>query len=206
MHRPSNSDGLNGGTTVHDDRTHMSCALCGPGAASKVRFAERIQQAPFDFAARKTPERQHFRIVECSLCGLVYSNPMLPHDAICRLYVESPFIQEQQLGNMCHDYRRQMERLLPRLPARERLLEIGCSSGFFLKAVRPYFKEVHGVEPGAEAVRNADPAIRPQIVNSLFHAGLFPPASFDAICCFQILDHLLDPVATAEAGRDHPAL
>ena len=181
---------------MHDDRTEMTCALCGPGAASKVRFPELIQRASFDFAARKTPERQHFRIVECSQCGLVYSNPILPQEDIYRLYEDSPFIQEQQLGNMCHDYRRQLERLLPLLPARQRLLEIGCSSGFFLKAVLPLFEEVRGVEPGAEAVRSADPAIRPQIINSLFHAELFPPASFDAVCCFQILDHLLDPVDT----------
>jgi SAM-dependent methyltransferase len=183
-------------TSVNDDRIEMTCALCGPGAASKVRFSERIRQASFDFAARKTPKRQHFRIVECAQCGLVYSNPILPHEDIHQLYLDSPFIQEQQLGNMCHDYRRQLERLLPLLPSRERLLEIGCSSGFFLKAARPFFDEVRGVEPGVEAVQNADPSIRPQIVNSLFHDRLFPPASFDAVCCFQILDHLLDPVAT----------
>jgi SAM-dependent methyltransferase len=181
---------------VCDVRTAMTCALCGPGAPSKVRLAERIQQEPYDFAARKTPERQHFRIVECLQCGLVYSNPILPHDAIDRLYVDGRFIAEQQLENMCRDYRRQIERLLPLLLARQRLLEIGCSSGFFLKAARPFFDEVRGVEPGAEAVRNADPAVRTQIVNSRFHANLFPAASFDAVCCFQILDHLLDPVGT----------
>ena len=57
---------------------------------------------------------------------------------------------------------------------------------------------MHGVEPGVEAVKSADPAIRPQIVNDLFDADLFPPASFDAVCCFQILDHLLDPVSTLQ--------
>ncbi len=183
---------------MHDDRTDTTCTLCGPGAASTVRFPEMIQRESFDFAARKTPERQHFRIVECSSCGLVYSNPILPQEDIYRLYEDSPFIQEQQLGNMCHDYRRQLERLLPLMPARQRLLEIGCSSGFFLKAASPFFEEVHGVEPGVEAVNSADPAIRPQIVNDLFDADLFPPASFDAVCCFQILDHLLDPVSTLQ--------
>ena len=191
-HQPSRGER----TATSDARIEMTCALCGPGAPSKVRYREQIQQAPFDFAARKTPSRQHFRIVECRHCGLVYSNPILPHEAIYRLYEDSPFIQEQQLGNMCHDYQRQLKRLLPLLPSRQRLLEIGCSSGFFLKAARPFFDEVRGVEPGVDAVQNADPSIRPQIVNSLFSSELFPPASFDAVCCFQILDHLLDPVAT----------
>jgi len=37
--------------------------------------------------------------------------------------------------------------------------------------------------------------VRSRIVNSLFRADLFPPESFDVICCFQVLDHLLDPGA-----------
>ena len=100
-----------------------------------------IHRTSFDFAAHKTPERQHFRIVECSSCGLVYSNPILPQEDIYRLYEDSPFIQEQQLGNMCHDYRRQLERLLPLLPARQRLLEIGSRAAFFSRRRVPFSRK-----------------------------------------------------------------
>jgi 2-polyprenyl-3-methyl-5-hydroxy-6-metoxy-1,4-benzoquinol methylase len=181
---------------MHADRTEMYCALCGPEAPARVRFPERVHSPEFDFAARKVPRKQHFRIMECVRCGLVYSNPILPHDAIYQLYEQCPFIQEQQLENMRRDYRCELERLLPLLPARQRLLEVGCSSGFFLKAVQPLFDEVRGVELGEEAIRHADPSVRPNIVNAPFSADLFPPGSFDVVCFFQILDHLLDPVQT----------
>ena len=72
----------------------MTCALCGPGARSKVRPAERIQQGPYDFAARKTPDRQHFRIVECLQCGLVYDVEhiyLFDHRAVASLLERTGF-------------------------------------------------------------------------------------------------------------------
>ena len=178
------------------ERTEIPCAICGPGVAYHVRYEEQIDEGPINFTARKTPTRQHFRVVECSRCGLIYSNPILPLDTIYRLYRESPFIQEMQLKSMVRDYQDQVKDLLPLLNHHDRLLEIGCSSGFFLKAaLKLGFKEVWGVEPGEEAVRRADPSISPHIVNALFRGDLFPAESFDLICCFQVLDHLLDPNA-----------
>lgn len=175
-------------------RTEIPCALCGPGAGYQVRFEEQIGKDSINFTARKTPSRQHFRIVECNRCGLIYSNPVLPFETIRRLYRHSPFIQEAQLESMVRDYQDQVKAILPLLGRRDRLLEIGCASGFFLQAALTMgFKEVVGVEPGLAAVERADPSIRSRIVNALFHADLFPPESFDLVCCFQVLDHLLDP-------------
>jgi SAM-dependent methyltransferase len=176
------------------ERVEISCALCGSAVPSRVRYPERIQDTPIDFAARKKPSRQHFRVVECQGCGLVYSTPILSPDVIDRLYRDSPFIQEEQVGNMGRDYQDQVRRILPMLPLKQRLLEIGCANGFFLQLAQELgFREVWGVEPGAEAVRRADPAIRARIVNAHFSADLFPAESFDVVCCFQVLDHLLSP-------------
>jgi SAM-dependent methyltransferase len=177
-------------------RTEISCALCGPGVPYRVRLAERLDEGHIDFAARKLPTRQHFRIVECRGCGLIYSNPIFSLDTIHQLYRESPFIQEAQLSSMVRDYQVEVRGILPLLERRERLLEIGCSSGYFLKAALELgFPHVQGVEPGEDAVRRAPPALRGRIVNALFHAELFPPESFDLVCCFQALDHFLDPNA-----------
>lgn len=182
--------------TQPPDRRELPCAICGPGVPSRVRYEERIQEVKIDFAARKTPTRQHFRMVECSGCGLIYSSPILPPDTIYRLYRHSPFIQETQLDNMIRDYQDQLRRLLPLLPAKARLLEIGCANGMFLEAALELgFEDVRGVEPGEEAVQRAHPSVRSKIANSIFSADLFPQESFDVVCCFQVLDHLLDPNA-----------
>lgn len=177
-------------------RQEISCALCGAGVPYRVRFPECLRPASLDFAARKTPTRQHFRMVECVNCGLVYSSPIVPPEVIHELYRHSPFLHESQLANMIRDYQTQLRSLLPLLPSKGRLLEIGCANGLFLKAALELgFEDVRGVEPGEESVRAADPAVRGKIVNALFHAELFPPESFDVVCCFQVLDHLLEPGA-----------
>lgn len=113
---------------------------------------------------------------------------------IYHLYQRSSFLQERQLEYMLCDYREQLRQILPLLPAKGRLLEIGCANGFFLEAALELgFEDVCGVEPSEDAVRMANPYIRPKISNGVFSRDLFPPSSFDVVCCFQVLDHLLDP-------------
>jgi 2-polyprenyl-3-methyl-5-hydroxy-6-metoxy-1,4-benzoquinol methylase len=121
---------------------------------------------------------------------------------IYRLYRHSPFLHEGQLGNMLRDYRDQLRQILPLLPAKGRLLEIGCANGFFLEAALQLgFDDVRGVEPSADAVRKAHPHIRPKIINAVFNPDLFPKSSFDIVCCFQVLDHLLDPKAVLHGAH-----
>src|SRR5262249_20202819 len=75
-----------------------------------------------------------------------------------------------------------------------RVLEIGCADGFFLKALKQAgYRLLQGVEPGEKAVAAAPPDIRPHILNDFFHTNNFPAGSFDAVCCFQIMDRLPDP-------------
>ena len=175
---------------------NLSCVVCGPGTAFRVKYPQRLPPAGVDFAARRTPCRIHFRIVECTGCGLIYSNPIYPCDEILQLYRSARYILEPQLDNMRQDYLRQLQRAMPLAPSRRRLLEIGCASGFFLKRAREAgFEEVVGVEPGLQAVESAEADIRAAIVNDVFRAEQFEAGSFDCACAFQVLDHLLDPRA-----------
>jgi len=57
---------------------------------------------------------------------------------------------------------------------------------------------VRGVEPSARAIESAPGDIRGCIVCAMMGPGLFAEASFDAICLFQVLDHLFDPAAAME--------
>ncbi|MDP2653239.1 MAG: class I SAM-dependent methyltransferase [Candidatus Omnitrophota bacterium] len=170
-----------------------SCPICGPGTPFRVRYPEKFDRSSLAFVARKTPDHTHFRIVQCNNCGLVYSNPILPEEDIRGLYRRSAFIHEEQLGNMLRDYLEQFEEILP-LMNKENLLEVGCSSGFFLDAARRSgFENVRGVELSVEAVANAPESVRGSIVNDEFRTGIFPPGHFDAVCFFQVFDHVIDP-------------
>lgn len=82
------------------------------------------------------------------------------------------------------------------VPEKGKLLEIGCGNGFFLEvALAQGYREVRGVEPSSHAIEKASPKIKPFIKKEMFTRNSFPEATFDCICIFQTLDHLLDPVA-----------
>ena len=170
------------------------CAICGLGTPFHVKYPANFGAEDLDFAARKTPKCRHFRIVVCDRCGLTYSTPILAPEHIIYLYRESRIIDEVQIQNIRADYLVQLARAKSAAGQCDRLLEVGCSSGFFLKAAKESgIANVRGVEPGRVAVAMAAEEIRPLIVNDIFHDGLFSENSFDIVCCFQVLDHILEP-------------
>jgi 2-polyprenyl-3-methyl-5-hydroxy-6-metoxy-1,4-benzoquinol methylase len=169
------------------------CPICPTGTSYTVRFPAQFDRESLQFIARKTPDHMHFRIVRCDGCGLIFSNPIIPPEEIMALYRESGFIAEEQLLNMRRDYVDELQTILP-LVERGRLLEVGCSNGFFLQEIRRLgFNEIHGVEPSREAVAHADPSVRANIVNDQLRPGLFAPEYFDVICFFQVFDHVVNP-------------
>ncbi len=180
----------------------VPCALCGPEAPYDVLSPSRFNYTGIEpkqlFSARRIPARLHFRIVRCQQCGLIYSNPIYNTSKIKKLYEESEFIDDpflqKQYENIIHYYELQLKKASSYLKCKDNLLDIGCGNGFFLKAAKKLgFKNVCGVEPGKDAVQKADPDIRPCIINETFHKGLFEKESFDIVCFFHVLDHIIDP-------------
>lgn len=179
------------------ERSKKSCFICGAAEKSLVKYPENFQRKEFDFAARKQPEHLHFQINECAGCGLIFSSPILPSSEIESLYRESYFIEEPQLENMLLDYVDQLKHAMTLKPDIDSLLEVGCSSGFLLHAAQKLgIKNVRGVEPGYKAYSQAHPDIQRCIENTFFEKDIFSENSFDIVCCFQVLDHLLDPLET----------
>jgi 2-polyprenyl-3-methyl-5-hydroxy-6-metoxy-1,4-benzoquinol methylase len=83
--------------------------------------------------------------------------------------------------------------LLNKSPASLRVLDVGCSRGNFLAAGAKLGFYMEGVEPAA----NIAAAARAQGLR--VHTGLLadihlPPASFDAITLFEVIEHLKEPL------------
>jgi SAM-dependent methyltransferase len=171
---------------------YIHCPICGPGAGFSIKYPENADAAQLDFAARKLSKHMHWRIVECSGCGLIYSNPIVSPDEIRRLYRDSAFVNEAQIDNMADDYINEVIAVAD-AGTSPRLLEIGCASGYFLSRALDRGFDAVGVEPGTAAVAHAPAHIRSRIVNDELRKGLFDPGSFDIVCAFQIFDHVLDP-------------
>lgn len=88
---------------------------------------------------------------------------------------------------------RDLHRLLGSLPARPRLLDIGCSSGALLSVATEVGFSVTGVEIASNAVETARLAGF-EVFCGYLHEANFPHSMFDVITCFELVEHLDDPI------------
>ncbi len=159
--------------------------------------------SPEVFSARRLPDRIHYRLVRCKQCELVRSNPIADPALLADLYFRSEFTYGKQIEDLCTTYSRYLRRLERFGVSKGRLLEIGCGNGFFLSEARKQgYDEVRGVEPSSDAIAKAAVSEREYIICDIMHSNVFPSASFDAICLFQVFDHISDPCATLNACTD----
>jgi SAM-dependent methyltransferase len=176
---------------------HTRCPIDGTDDADIEIFPATVDLSKISsdtFSARRMPDRVHYRMVRNTRTGCLRADPVLDPDTVMALYrasrVALPAVAEQAAAT----YRRYLERVLPVLPDRRGVLEVGCGHGAFLHHLRALdFERVAGVEVSADAVHQAHPEVRPLIRPSPLTRDLFPPAAFSLICGFQVLDHLTEP-------------
>jgi SAM-dependent methyltransferase len=176
-----------------------ACAICGTEGNAAELYPANFKPEDFSpevFSARRLPDRIHYRMVRCHECGLVRSDPVADPAAVAKLYQQSSFDYSTEVDNLASTYGSYLARLDRYGVNRQAILEIGCGNGFFLKrALAQGYRDVRGVEPSAAAIELAPDEIRSGIVCAMMGPGLFPDRSFDAICLFQVLDHVFDPAA-----------
>lgn len=181
------------------------CAICGSfGNATEV-YPARFRPEdlnPEVFSARRNPDRVHYRIVRCAVCGLLRSDPVADASVTSRLYEKSEFSYGEELENLERTYGSYLCRLEQIGGTKGSLLEIGCGNGFFLKvAMSRGWKTVQGIEPSERAIQSAPPSVRGRIIQGVIHPDIFARATFDAVCMFQVIDHLPDPSFALAACR-----
>jgi 2-polyprenyl-3-methyl-5-hydroxy-6-metoxy-1,4-benzoquinol methylase len=82
------------------------------------------------------------------------------------------------------------------------LLDIGCSSGLFLKEAREAGYAVQGVELSPNSSRFAREHFGLTVHNGLLDSAGFAPESFDVITLFVVIEHVPDPLAELVKIRD----
>jgi SAM-dependent methyltransferase len=167
------------------------CQLCGSGARET-----KFRDGPFE-------------VVTCSGCGLVYVTPRLQGQALLDVYGEGYWKSDDPKQRGYADYAREAALYLRTfekrmalvqrwLPARARILDVGCAAGYFLRVVQRLGHDVHGVE--------LSPAIAHQAIAALgkdrIHIGTldhaieamnYAPASFDLITMWDVVEHIPEP-------------
>ncbi len=132
------------------------------------------------------------RVAQCRRCGMVYRNPREADERIIEAYAaleDGDYLEERE----CRGMNALLSlKALKRHVARGRLLEIGCSTGFFLNAARLEF-DCQGVEPSAWAARIARERFGLEVHGGSFETFEAAPASFDAVAMIDVIEHVLDP-------------
>src|SRR5690349_22293158 len=75
-----------------------------------------------------------------------------------------------------------------------RLLDVGCSAGFFLKVARDRGFDVHGLEIPADTAALARERYDVDVQVGTLDDAHFEPGSFDVVTMWDVIEHVRDPV------------
>ena len=181
------------------------CPVCDASADGAQVFVDETVDPSrlngFSFSSRKTPEYMSHRMVRCLGCDLVYVDRPPRQDELARAYHQADYDSSEEANDAAAAYIKALAPLLSRLPQRSSALEIGTGTGIFLDHLRQAgFDTLIGVEPSRAAIDAAPPHRRDWIRETIFVEEDFAPASFDLICCFMTMEHVLDPGQIARSA------
>jgi len=176
-----------------------ACNLCGSNSYSYVYGARPRQQGGAGLGAQEYKITDHgddgaVTLVRCRKCGLIYANPRPPEEKVMGLYAgmhDDLYTKEQQGRRLAAG---STLNALKRMKKGGRLLDIGCSAGFFLYEARNKGWDVYGVEPSEWASGYAKEKLGlDKVFRGVFRDAGYPDNYFDAIVLNDTIEHLSDP-------------
>jgi len=128
------------------------------------------------------------RLYSCSICHLKFYSPST-------LVGSGEFYEKLSKFNWYYfEEKWEFEQALYDLRGIDQVLEIGSGSGSFLKKAKAENFDIQGLEINENAVIDAaSKGVRVK-VGSIFDHEIGPQVSYGAICSFQVLEHLSNPL------------
>jgi SAM-dependent methyltransferase len=176
-----------------------SCQLCG-GRERTLKFRD----GPYS-------------VFTCSGCGLVYVSPRLQGQALLDVYGADYWKSKNPKLRGYADYAREealylktfakrMALVSRHVPARARILDVGCAAGYFLRTAQRAGHDVHGVEVSAAIAGQAVQALGSERVfvgtlDDAVAARGWQPRSFDLVTLWDVIEHVPDPQALLRTIR-----
>jgi ubiquinone/menaquinone biosynthesis C-methylase UbiE len=167
--------------TSADDRTSdaleviLSCNVCQ---------SDRIQSADPEFC-----------FCRCDSCGYVFDSPRPSALAVAAFYSQpakyDSWLKEEHARDAL--WRRRLKKML-RHRSRGNLLDVGAGIGQFLHHARDRFTQVAGTEVSASAIGIAREKYGLELYSGEAEKLVLPPAAFDNITLFHVLEHVSDPL------------
>ncbi|MDP2953113.1 MAG: methyltransferase domain-containing protein, partial [Chloroflexota bacterium] len=131
----------------------VACDLCSSSEA-EVLFPSTLDGSETHaehFRCTSLTYGQHYQIVRCARCGLIYANPRPAPGEVLANYEELTdplYVEESEAGRKLTFRKnfRPLQKLAPQ-GGEKRLLDIGCYTGVFLEVAQGAGWEAWGVEP-----------------------------------------------------------
>jgi 2-polyprenyl-3-methyl-5-hydroxy-6-metoxy-1,4-benzoquinol methylase len=193
---------------------HVPCNLCGADDY-RVRYPSTISASngrpsdPEHYLCTTLSYGEHFRIVQCKQCGLVYSSPRRKPADILEDYesvVDTRYLEERsaRVATFSRNIR-PLERLVGHKvngdTRHHRLLDVGAHVGVFVEVAAERGWDAAGLEPSHWAAEEGRQRGLTMHQGTLRDAEL-DAASYDAVTMWDVVEHLIDPMADlVEAAR-----
>lgn len=170
----------------------MTCNFCGD---KNYKLIYNLR----DIRRKLTTE---YQLVACENCGLLYLFPTPEKQDLDAIYSQdypcfigaiedssssiARWAQNYGLNRRCNAIIKQKKSGV--------LLDVGCSTGYFLNQIRKYNNwQVIGIEPAIEAAQFARDRYRLEIHTTGLLDTHFPPSHFDVVTMWDVLEHTHNP-------------
>jgi SAM-dependent methyltransferase len=145
----------------------------------------------------RQPSRSKYSLQRCDECGLAYTVPQLPLEAMSDNYPKSYYGAGNLRFNRLFEFlvawfrRRRAARLRDlRGQCPGAVLDIGCGRGHFLATLRRWGWTCTGTELSDTAAHHARDTLALDVRVGPFQAGMLADARFDVIYLWHVLEHI----------------
>ena len=184
-----------------------SCPICKSSYESASFFLkENIEESKintFSYASRKDPELMNYELSRCNKCDLIFTGYPPTQSNLSANYHEASFDSSIEAEDASDAYGFAFSDLFNSLKSKQNALEIGAGTGTFLEELKKQgFKNVKGIEPSLSAIEAAPKYRQEWIYPGAFDSSLLKNNSYELICCFMTLEHILDPLEIATQSHN----
>lgn len=138
--------------------------------------------------------REQYTLLRCAGCSLVWlKDPPKPEEM--HLHYTEAYNRIISAGGKYSPRRwRDRKATLTQYKKSGALLDLGCSSGSFLEFIRSEAWQLYGVEMSPEEARTAEERSGAKIFTGNVLEARFPNESFDVVTCFDVFEHIFNPL------------